>query len=268
MGWSLCHDDEVGIAMKIRVLGSHGSVNPDYHTSSYLINDKICIDAGSLCSSLSNDEQFELEHVFITHPHLDHIKDLAFITENTFSPDRKKLNVYSIPSVIEDIKAHLFNDIIWPDFTKIPVDKDGNMILGYEPLSGEVNVEGVKIKPVKVNHPGNATGYLVDDGVSQVLFTGDTGPTDEVWKLTNKLDKLKAVFTEITFPDRMNWLAEVSGHMTTQLLMDDLKKLDDQEVPVYISHFKPLFLEELIDEFYAKSPKRLKLLHHLDEIDL
>ncbi len=254
--------------MKIKVLGSHGSVNPGYHTSSYLVNDQLCIDAGSLCSSLSNEEQMNLKHVFITHPHLDHIKDLAFITENTFSPARETLTVYSIPSVLKDIKEHLFNDIIWPDFTKIDVDKSGRKILAYQEVDSEVEVAGLRVKPVDVNHPGNATGYTVSDGDSTVLFTGDTGPTDQIWSDANKISNLKAVFTEITFPDRMKWLAEVSGHMTPSLLMDDLKKLDEVNTPVYISHFKPLFLEELIDEFYKLSPKRMKLLHHLDEISL
>lgn len=252
--------------MKVRILGCHGGVAPGYRTSCYMINDKFLIDAGSAASALSPQKQGLIEDIFITHPHIDHIKDICFLVENTFYPERAIINLRSTGEILESVHKHMFNDILWPDFSQIYVDeKSKKALIKFEPFEGAVKHEGIRISHFRVNHPGNAIGFLLDDGESQIVFSGDTGPTDEMWAIANKCKNLKAIFTEISFPNSMDWLAKASGHYTIQQLLTDLKKLENTQVPLFIAHFKPRFFEELMDEYHRLAPARMQLLHQEDE---
>lgn len=250
--------------LEVRALGCHGGVAPDYQTSCYSVNGFGYVDAGSICSALRPESQFDVEHVFITHPHLDHIKDLCFLIENTFEPHRKTLNIYSTKEIIKDLKDFIFNDVIWPDFSKIPVQRNPDKyVLKFHDIEDKVELNGIRFTPFRANHPGHAVGYLVDNGSEQVIFTGDTGPHQLIWKTANACSNLRAVFTEITFPNRLDGLARASGHMTINQLVEDIKNLK-KKVPVYISHFKPMFLSELLKEFESLAPPEFHLLHEDD----
>lgn len=252
--------------MKVKILGCHGGTAPGYRTSCYQINDRFLIDAGSVCSALSPRKQMEITDVLLTHPHIDHVKDLCFLVENTFRPDRKDLVLRSTQEILDDIHKHLFNDVLWPDFTKIPVDTaTRRTLLKFEALKPIEKFGDISVRYVKVNHPGHAVGYILDDGDRQVVFSGDTGPTEALWHEANKCPNLEAVFTEISFPNRMDGLARVSGHFTTAQLLSELDKLEHKDIPIYIAHFKPLFFEELMDEFHRMAPDRVRLLHQDDE---
>lgn len=249
----------------MKVLGCHGGHVPGYDTTSYMINDRFLIDAGSICDALTLKQQNEITDIIITHSHLDHIKDLCFLLENTFNKGRKPLNVHSTPKVIQSLKDHIFNDLIWPDFTKISISGE-QPVLHLIEVDGPFTIGNFNISPFKVNHPANAVGYVIDDGDVQVVFTGDSGPTPKIWETANACKNLKAVFTEISFPSRMESLAKASGHFTLKTLTEDLKGLKTGNIPVYISHFKPLFLEELINEFQSNASDNLKTLHADDEL--
>jgi len=204
--------------------------------------------------------------ILITHPHIDHIKDLCFLIENSFHPDRQELRIHSTAEIINDIHTHLFNNVLWPDFTKIPIDsKSGRFLMKFCPIEGSVSIDGVKIEPIKVNHPGNAVGYLLDAGNEQIVFSGDTGPTEKLWQKASDCANLRAIFTEISFPSNMEALAKAAGHFTTRQLLDELAKVRQKDIPVYIAHFKPQFLEELMNEFHRMAPERVILMHQEDE---
>ncbi len=254
--------------MKVRIIGCHGSVEPGYRTTCYQVNERFFIDAGSISSGLTPQAQIDVSDVFLTHPHLDHIKDLCFLIENTASSTRAPLFLHSTEAILNDIHDHIFNDVIWPDFSKVVLD-DVNQkpILQFAPLpkSLETELSGVKISAFPVNHPGNAIGYLLDDGEVQILFTGDTGPCEKIWQIANSAPRLKAIFTEISLPSRMDGLAQVSGHYRLAQLLEDLRHLKSTSVPVYIAHFKAQFMRELLDEFHQRATPQLKLLHESDE---
>jgi ribonuclease BN (tRNA processing enzyme) len=254
--------------MKVKILGCHGGVAPGYRTSSYMINNRFLIDAGSAASALSPSRQAEIEDIFITHPHIDHIKDICFLVENTFFEERAILHLRSTENILKNIHRHMLNDILWPDFSKIYVDKaQKKALIDFIPIKQGMTHEGIKLHHVHVNHPGDAIGFILDDGRQQIVFSGDTGPTNELWDMANKCSNLRAVFTEISFPNSMDGLARASGHFTTEQLLGDLKKLNDKNIPIYIAHFKPRFFEELMDEFHRTAPKRMHLLHQEDEFE-
>lgn len=222
-----------------------------------------------LCVHLSTQtNKHKSKDIFITHPHIDHIKDICFLVENTFFPERKVIHLRSTEDILGSIHRHMLNDIIWPDFSKIFVDKEQTKaLIKFMPIEQDMSFNGLKIHHCRVNHPGHAIGFILDDGEKQILFSGDTGPTHELWEAANRCPNLKAVFTEISFPNSVDWLARASGHFTINQLVEDLKKLKNDKIPVYISHFKPRFFEELMDEFHRLAPKRLHLLHQEDEFE-
>lgn len=254
--------------MKVRIIGSHGGVSPGYRTTCYQIDAGILIDCGSAASGLTVAEQREIADILITHPHLDHVKDIVFLIENTFRSDRPILTLRSTQAILDDVHNHLLNDVLWPDFSKIFVDATRTKhIMKFLPLDQEHELKGYKIRHVPVNHPVNSVGFIVDDGKSQVLFSGDTGPTNALWAEANKCTNLRAIFTEISFPNRMDALARASGHFTTRQLLDELNKIQNQTVPIYIAHFKPQFFDELMEEFHRSVPDRMRLLHQDDEFE-
>jgi ribonuclease BN (tRNA processing enzyme) len=255
--------------MKIRIIGCHGGVSPGYQTTCYQVEDRFLIDCGSACSALTPNEQSQITDIFITHPHLDHIKDIAFLLENTFSPQRETLVLRSTKDILDDVHKHLLNDVIWPDFSRIHLDpKSKKVSVRFEPIKKSITLDGIKITPFPVNHPGHAVGYYIDNGNEQVVFTGDSGPCPEIWKRANAAPNLKAVFTEISFPNYLDGLARASGHFTLEQLSEDINALNRKDIPIYISHFKPAFLKDLMNEFYTQAPPQLKLLHEADEMVL
>lgn len=254
--------------MFVKVIGCHGGVAPGYQTTCYQVDNRFLIDCGSACSSLTPKQQADITDIFITHPHLDHIKDICFVLENTFSPHRHILNLRSTPEILDDVHRHLLNNVIWPDFSAIPANPNQKGIVEFHPFKNTHELENHKITLFHVNHPGNAVGFLIDNGAHQVIFSGDTGPTAKLWEVANSCNNLKAIFTEISFPSNMDALAKASGHFTLTQLKDDMKKLESTNIPIYISHFKPLFLYDLIDEFREQAPDNFILMHEDDEIEI
>lgn len=233
--------------MKIRILGCHGSELPGIHLSSYLIDDSIILDAGSITSTLTFEEQKKIKHILISHSHLDHIKDIAFLADNLQEAPPTPIEIISSEETIKIIEEHLLNNQIWPDFTKLPNEK--NPILKYKPIKANApyKIEGVEIKAVYSNHVVPTVSYFISNQESTVLFTSDTGPTKEIWEIANKTKNLKAVFIDTTFPNKMQSLADKSKHLTPHRLKEEITKLK-QKATIYSYHNKGRFKQELDSE--------------------
>lgn len=247
--------------MQIRVLGSYGSRLPGIYTSCLLINDRLLLDAGTVTSRLSLEEQAAVTDVLLTHAHLDHMVDLAFLVDNVLTLQSEPLRVWAPAPVLEALHQHLFNDKVWPDFSRLPSpDRPG---LCFCPLAEgeEVEIAGITIAWARTCHPVFTAGYcLSQDGVS-VLFSGDTSTTEAIWELGRNTAGLQAAFIETSFPNRLHDLAIASGHLTPATLVQELAKFDRPDVPVKIFHIKPQFLEEVVTELDALGEARLQVLH-------
>ena len=240
--------------MKVRVLGCSGGATPTTMTTSFLIDDSLLIDAGAVCANLKLQDQRKLDYALVTHTHLDHIKDLAFLADNIVGVRQSPLTVYGSQGTIDGLKKHFFNDIIWPDFTKIPTTEMPIIQLKTISTNGEpVDVGGYQVRATLVNHIHGATGYVVRKGKSAILVSGDTCATTRLWELAHETPGLQAIFTEISFPSTMQELAEISKHFCPMTFEQELEKLRGLDVPVYVAHFKPGLEEVLKRELRTRS---------------
>ena len=224
--------------MKLRVLGcSGGSVNERF-LSCFLLDDHIALDAGGLTNPLTLDEQLGVGHIIVTHTHLDHNCGLPFFVDNIFGRLDEPVVVYGTQAVVDSLSRHMFNDELWPDFTKLPSEDAPTMRFQAIEVEKPFTIGKLTFTPIEVEHLIPTVGFLVDDGDGSILYTSDTGPTDRVWDVASSQDNLKAVITEVSFSNDAGSLARSSGHMTADILAGELKKLKKQ-VPVLITHTKP-----------------------------
>lgn len=245
--------------MKVKILGGHGGVSDSTHATSFLVNDDLLIDAGSIASASSIEVQQSIDHILISHSHLDHIKDLAFLCDNCFGLKDRPFEVYSHPLVVSIIKHHLFNETIWPDFSKLPNIENPTIRFNEVNPEQPFEVGGYKVLPVSVNHPNEAMGYIIEKEDSAVLFTLDTASTDKIWEYSHKFKNLKAIFTEVSFPNNMDHIARASYHHTPKSLGEELKKMP-KGIPVILTHLKPNFREQLLKEITELNEPRVQLL--------
>jgi ribonuclease BN (tRNA processing enzyme) len=246
--------------MLVRIIGGHGGVAPGFRATSYLIDGKLLIDAGSVASGILIDEQVLIDHILISHAHLDHISDLAFISDNCFGLKGKPFQVYSNQLVKDAIKTHLMNDIIWPDFSKLPNTQNPTMAFNVIESEKVIQLGEYKIISIKVNHPLDGMGFIVEKKNTSVLFTQDTGPTDRIWEIAHGIKNLKAIFTEVSFPDRLKDVARMSQHHTPATMKEEIKKMP-KDIPIFLGHLKPNFQTLLYKEIEEiNSDGRITLL--------
>ncbi len=229
--------------MKVRVVGSYGCELGPCRTSTYLIDDRVLIDAGSACAGFTLEQTRAIEGVALTHVHLDHIASLPFLLDNRFG-EAPPLHVYATREVIAALRVHLFNNKLWPDCERIPDPR--TPVLRFVEISHErpFEVAGLMLTAYAVNHTVRTVGYHVSNGRGSIVFSGDTGPTDRIWEKVNEDANLRAIFLEVSFPSRLAKVAEISKHLCTVTLRREILKLP-RGVPVYLNHLKPAFEQEI-----------------------
>jgi len=259
--------------MKIRILGCYGGQLLGFHLTSFLVNENILLDAGSPTEVLTLEEQAQIEHIFLSHTHLDHIKDIAFLADNRSlkrwggQPDASAITIHSLQENLDTLSTHFLNNVVWPDFTRIPTRADA--ILNVKSFESEDTIEvmGLKITPIQVEHPVPCTGFLLDQDGVQVIFTADTGHTERIWEVANQQPNLRAVIIDCSFPNNCEVLADISGHLTPKGMTEELKKLDRfGEISIYLYHMKPEVLTEMAAEVEAENIPHLRMLTQVDEL--
>ncbi len=247
--------------MKIRVLGCSGAELPGHRPPSFLLNHSILFDTGSLTDTLEIKGQLKIKHIFITHPHLDHILGIPFLADNLiFRRKRHRVNIVSIPPVIKTIRRSLLDGSIWPDFTVIPNTHEGILNLIELKWGHSIEIGHYTITPYPINHSIPATGYLVEDKRKRRFFyTGDTGPTEATWKkLGGK--QIHCLIIEASFPNRMEAIAIRTGHLTPRLLKQELLKIKPNPEKIYVIHIKPQYFKTIQSELQKLNLKNLRLL--------
>ncbi len=186
----------------------------------------------------------------LSHSHMDHTTSLPFFVENVFGKLRDAVEIYASPATVYAVRKHLFNNDVWPDFTRIP----NHLLpaLRFHELADEVPFEvgGVRFTPIPVNHLVPTYGYLIEKDGAKVLWSSDTGPTRRLWEIANSIKDLAAVWLEVSFDNRLQPIADLSLHLTPQTVAVELRQLK-RRVPVLLHHLKPTCADRIREEIKA-----------------
>lgn len=252
--------------MDFKVLGCHGGETHKHHCPAFLLDGKVCIDAGAITRMLTLKQQNKIQAVVVSHAHMDHVRDLAMLADTRTQQGGPPIIVASTPGTIQILKKHFFNNKLWPDFSRIP-DPSMRTII-YQTLKPEVwsDVVGYKIKPVLVNHTVEAAAFIVGDGETSLVYSGDTGPTDRLWEVMKEQDSLAALIMEVAFPEEQARVARDSGHHTPKSLEKELRKLGakQRDLPVLLFHIKPVF-QRVVEKELARIKARNNTILHLGD---
>jgi ribonuclease BN (tRNA processing enzyme) len=235
--------------MELRVLGCSGAEFPAANTTGLLIDGSLLLDGGTIGAVLQEEEQERIRHILVTHAHLDHIKGIPLLADNLMSRGRHApLTVYGIAGTLEAISHHLLNNLIWPDFSRLP-SPEAPLIV-YRPVvpGEEIVIDAYRVIPWPMRHAVPAVGYRIASNDHSLFFTGDTGPLGSLWAEIGPLDTL---IIEVSFPDEMAELARITGHLTPKLLASELAAMPRPPQRLLISHLKPQYRETIIRQLSA-----------------
>lgn len=241
--------------MRLQVLGASGGIGTGLRTTSLLVDDDILIDAGTGVWDLALHEMRAIRHIFLTHSHLDHVAGMPLLVDTVFDRLDGPITVHARPETIAAIREHIFNWIIWPDFTKLPSPE--RPAVRFAPMEpGEVReLDGRRIEMIEVSHSVPAAGYRVECETGAFAFSGDTTSNERFWEALNRHERLDMLIVESAFSDSDEALSRKAGHYCPSLLAADLGKLQHRP-RVYLTHLKP-GEEELI---YAECREHLEEL--------
>jgi ribonuclease BN (tRNA processing enzyme) len=238
------------------VSAQHGA-NSQFLTT-YLINDTVAIDAGSLGLIEDLSVQSRVTDVFLTHSHIDHVATLPVFLDNVYKARGECVTIHGDTATLECLRHDFFNGRIWPDFIELTTIETPFLRLATLEPGRAVEVKGLRLTPVPVNHAVPTLGFLVEEPGAAVAFSSDTGPTDELWRLASAAADLKAVFLEASFPNRLSELAALARHLTPSLFAHELSKLHRPAKAIAV-HIKPRFSHEIMRELAALNLPNLEI---------
>ncbi len=249
--------------MRVRILGCSGGIGAGLRTTSLLIDDDLLIDAGTGIGDLSLPEMRRIKTVLLTHSHLDHTAGLPLLVDTIFETldTQIALQVYARDETLDAVRKHLFNWIIWPDFTQLP-RPEKPVLTFHEFAPGSTREFGKRrVTSVPVCHTVPAVAFIVEQEGKIFAFSGDTAENDTLWEALNALPHIDALVVEAAFSNANEELARLSKHYCPKSLASDLKKLK-HPVPLWITHLKPGGEDLIMRELQAAIPDRV--LNRLD----
>jgi ribonuclease BN (tRNA processing enzyme) len=234
--------------MKVRVLGCSGAIAKDCRTTSFLIDGDVLVDAGTGVGDLTLAEMKGIRHVLLTHSHLDHVAALPLMIDAIASQLAEPVQVHALAGTIAALKTHVFNNVIWPDFSRIPT-VDAPFIQFNEIRVGQtLTIGGKLVEVLPAVHTVPAAGYAVTAGKGCWVFTGDTERNPAFWRRINQMN-VAALVIETAFSNREKDLARRSLHLSPNALAQELDCIDKgKSFPIYITHTKPAETELIMTE--------------------
>ncbi len=258
--------------MKIRVLGCSGSIADGCRTTSFLLDDDVLLDAGTGVGDLSLDEMAKVEHILLSHSHLDHVLSVGLLADSVLRRRRGKppIQVHALEATMAALRTHIFNGVIWPDFSRIPTVTEPVLEFHTFEIGDIVDVgHARRIEILPAQHTVPAVGYAVHAKNGAWVFSGDTGPNDELWAWA-ATTRLAHLVIETAFSDEEQTIAELSQHLCPSMLATELAKLKQAQpaakggsdttagtpnaahrVQIHITHIKPGEVESVMRQIHA-----------------
>lgn len=240
--------------MHIRVLGCSGSIAAGCRTTAFLLDDDVLIDAGTGVGDLTLDELARIDHILLSHSHLDHVLGVPLLADSVMRrrEGREPITVHALAATLDALRTHLFNGAIWPDFTRLPTAE--RPILALRPFAtGDVLRLGARrVEVLPALHTVPAVGFAVQgphDAAGAWIYTGDTASNPALWRRLRALD-VRSLVIETAFRDDEHALAAVSRHLHPAALGRELQQLA-AGVQVYVTHIKPGELDTVMGEIAA-----------------
>lgn len=246
--------------MQLRILGCSGGIGGSLRTTSMLLDQDVLIDAGTGVGDLTLTELKQIDHIFITHSHLDHVVSIPFLVDTVGGMRASPVTVHATEETLDILRKHLFNWKIWPDFAEIPNREAPYLRYESLRLGQTVSIGGRRIRALPANHVVPAVGFHLDSGEGSLVFTGDTTSNDALWVEVNRIENLRYLIIETAFSNAERELAVASKHLTPDMLAQELAKLT-RPVKIFVSHLKPgegaLTMEEVEAVAGAYGPRML-----------
>lgn len=247
--------------MQIKVLGCSGAIGGTARTTSFLVDNDVLIDSGTGVGDLTHGEMSAIDHIFLTHSHLDHIAHMPLLIDSVAHNRDKPITLYARQETIRAIQDHIFNWQIWPDFTAVPTPEKPFAVFREMPPGSTVELNGRRFRSVEVNHTVPAVAYIVGSGSGSFAFSGDTSATDAFWEAVNECEDLKHVVIETTFTDAERELSDLAKHLCPELLAQELAKLKSA-AEIHITHLMPgqtgEIMEQIAAHYDGKAPTALE----------
>ncbi|HUU03350.1 MAG TPA: 3',5'-cyclic-nucleotide phosphodiesterase [Myxococcota bacterium] len=231
-----------------------------FFTPSLLIDRNIMLDAGSFGSILSLRQQLEIDHFLISHAHCDHVKDLACFADLVIGRRRAPVRVHASPGAMEVIRGDIFNNRMWPDFFSLPSPEHPVLKAAVFKPGKPFRVGHLRVRAIPVSHPVESMAFIIRGQGGAFVYTGDTGPTERLWKSVNGLKDLRLLMIECKFPNDMQVIADAAGHFTPRTLVRELAKVRNDSVPVLLYHLKPDRIEEILQEISSLADSRIRIM--------
>jgi ribonuclease BN (tRNA processing enzyme) len=224
--------------MKIRVLGCSGGIGGGLRTTALLVDDDVLIDAGTGVGDLSLESLAKIDHIFVSHSHLDHVTSIPFLVDSVCWMRGSPIVVYGIKETLDILRAHLFNWKIWPDFTQIPDAEKPFMVYREIEVGETVELKGRRFTALPANHTVPAVGYALETPRAALIYSGDTTTNDALWRVVNATRNLKYLIIETAFSNKERDIAAASKHLCPEMLAEELEKMRGNP-EVFITHLKP-----------------------------
>lgn len=251
--------------MQIRVLGCSGSIGGECRTTSFLLDHDVLIDAGTGVGDLTLDELSAIEHILISHSHLDHVLAIGLLADSVMRrrAGREPIQVHALPATVDALRSHIFNGVIWPDFTRLPSAEAPMLKLVPFEIGQVITLGGRRIEVLPAAHTVPAVGFAVLGAPvakgGAFIFTGDTGPNPALWTRLHGM-RIAALVIETAFSDEERQLARVSRHLCPSALGQELARLE-HPTSVFITHIKPGEVDAVMSEIAAlNSAHRVRAL--------
>lgn len=238
--------------MRLHVLGCSGGIAADCFTTAFRVDDDILVDGGTGVGNLSIAQMRSIRHVFLSHAHLDHTVGLALMVDTMFERlNGDPLTIHGLPETIRALRAHLFNNAVWPNFSVLPDPDHGVVRFAEHQLGEPVEIDGRVLEMVEVRHTIPTVGYRCSSSTGSFCFSGDTGPNETLWQFLNGHEPVDALIIETGFPDSLGRLAETTRHYCPTTLAADLQNLD-YSPRILITHLKPGYEDEIMSQLADK----------------